>query len=83
MNGKGGEALYPSALLLLYPLFKLNTLNYYCAKFNRILNVVDYHHKNGDRSDNKESNCQAYALIVMQIWLEEDNIIEDSLQDWI
>ena len=24
-----------------------------------LLNVVDYHHKNRDRSDSKESNCQA------------------------
>ena len=31
------------------------------------LNVVDYHRKNGDRSDSKESNCKPYALIVMQI----------------
>jgi len=30
-----------------------------CADCNRLLNVVDYHHKNGDRSNNKESNCQA------------------------
>jgi len=26
---------------------------------NRVLNVVDWHHKNGDRSDNRESNCVA------------------------
>lgn len=30
-----------------------------CADCNRVLNVVDWHHKNGDRSDNKESNCVA------------------------
>ncbi len=30
-----------------------------CADCNRLLNVVDYDHKNGDRSNNKESNCQA------------------------
>jgi 5-methylcytosine-specific restriction endonuclease McrA len=30
-----------------------------CAKCNRVLNVVDYHHKDGNRSNNKESNCQA------------------------
>ena len=29
------------------------------ADFNRVLNVVDWHHRNGDRSDNKESNCVA------------------------
>jgi hypothetical protein len=30
-----------------------------CADCNRVLNVVDWHHRNGDRSDNKESNCVA------------------------
>jgi len=30
-----------------------------CANCKRLLNVVDYHHKNGKRSDNKESNCVA------------------------
>jgi hypothetical protein len=30
-----------------------------CADCNRVLNVVDSHHKNGDRSDNKESKCVA------------------------
>ena len=30
-----------------------------CANCNRLLNVVNYDHKNGDRSNNKESNCQA------------------------
>jgi len=30
-----------------------------CADCNRVLNVVDWHHWNGDRSDNKESNCVA------------------------
>lgn len=30
-----------------------------CALCKRLLNVVDYDHKNGDRSDNRESNCQA------------------------
>jgi hypothetical protein len=30
-----------------------------CSDCNRVLNVVDWHHKNGDRSDNKESNCVA------------------------
>jgi hypothetical protein len=30
-----------------------------CAHCNRILNVVDWHHIDGDRSNNKESNCQA------------------------
>jgi hypothetical protein len=28
-----------------------------CADCNRVLNVVDWHHRNGDRSDNRESNC--------------------------
>lgn len=30
-----------------------------CAHCKRLLNVIDYDHKNGDRSDNRESNCQA------------------------
>jgi hypothetical protein len=30
-----------------------------CADCNKVLNVVDWHHRNGDRSDNRESNCVA------------------------
>ncbi len=30
-----------------------------CAHCKRILNVVDWDHKNGNRSNNNESNCQA------------------------
>jgi hypothetical protein len=30
-----------------------------CASCNRLLNVVEYHHKDGNRSNNKQSNCQA------------------------
>ncbi|MGC1931691.1 MAG: PsbP-related protein [Candidatus Nitrosopolaris sp.] len=30
-----------------------------CANCKTLLNVVDYHHRNGDRSDNKQSNCEA------------------------
>jgi hypothetical protein len=30
-----------------------------CSHCKRLLNVVDYDHKNGDRSDNRESNCVA------------------------
>ena len=30
-----------------------------CAHCRRILNVVDWDHKNGDRSNNHENNCQA------------------------
>lgn len=30
-----------------------------CANCKRILNVVDWHHKNGDRSNNSKSNCLA------------------------
>ena len=33
--------------------------NHRCVHCRRILTVIDYHHKNGDRSDNKENNCQA------------------------
>jgi flagellar biosynthesis/type III secretory pathway M-ring protein FliF/YscJ len=37
----------------------LRKQNHRCVYCNRVLNVVDWHHKNGDRSNNKESNCQA------------------------
>lgn len=30
-----------------------------CAHCKKLLNVIDWDHKNGNRSDNKESNCQA------------------------
>jgi hypothetical protein len=30
-----------------------------CAHCRKILNVVDWDHKNGDRSNNQENNCQA------------------------
>jgi hypothetical protein len=30
-----------------------------CADCNKVLNVVDWHHRNADRSDNRESNCVA------------------------
>lgn len=30
-----------------------------CAHCRKILNVVDWDHKNGDRSNNRENNCQA------------------------
>ena len=30
-----------------------------CAHCRKVLNVVDWDHKNGDRSNNKENNCQA------------------------
>lgn len=30
-----------------------------CSHCKRLLNVVDYDHKNGDRSNNRESNCVA------------------------
>jgi hypothetical protein len=30
-----------------------------CANCKRLLDVVDYDHKNGNRSDNKQSNCLA------------------------
>lgn len=30
-----------------------------CAHCKKLLNVVDWDHKNGNRSDNRESNCQA------------------------
>ena len=37
----------------------LDKQHHRCADCNRVLNVVDWHHKNGDRSDNRESNCVA------------------------
>jgi hypothetical protein len=37
----------------------LKRQNYKCGHCRRILNAVDFHHKNGDRSDNRERNCQA------------------------
>lgn len=37
----------------------LRKQNHRCAHCNRILNVVDWDHKDGNRSNNKESNCQA------------------------
>ena len=37
----------------------LRKQNYRCGQCNRILTVVDFHHKNGDRSDHTERNCQA------------------------
>lgn len=37
----------------------LKKQNYKCDHCRRILNAVDFHHKNGDRSDNRERNCQA------------------------
>jgi hypothetical protein len=33
--------------------------NYRCVHCRKVLTVIDYHHKNGNRSDNKENNCQA------------------------
>lgn len=30
-----------------------------CDHCRKILTVVDFHHKNGDRSDNRQKNCQA------------------------
>jgi hypothetical protein len=37
----------------------LDQQHHRCAKCKRLLNVVDYDHKDGDRSNNKESNCVA------------------------
>jgi hypothetical protein len=37
----------------------LKKQNHRCAHCKRLLNVVDWHHKNGNKSDNRESNCQA------------------------
>ena len=37
----------------------LKKQNHRCAHCKRLLNVVDWDHKNGKRYDNSESNCQA------------------------
>jgi hypothetical protein len=37
----------------------LDKQHHKCAHCNRLLNVVDYDHEDGDRSNNKESNCVA------------------------
>jgi hypothetical protein len=37
----------------------LKKQNHRCAHCNRLLNVVDWDHKNGKRNDDSESNCQA------------------------
>jgi hypothetical protein len=37
----------------------LRKQNCRCIYCKKILTVIDYHHKNGDRSNNKENNCQA------------------------
>ncbi|MDQ4074063.1 MAG: HNH endonuclease [Thermoproteota archaeon] len=37
----------------------LKKQNHQCAYCKKLLNVVDYDHKNQDRSDNRVSNCQA------------------------
>jgi HNH endonuclease len=37
----------------------LKKQNHRCAYCKRLLNVVDWDHKNGKRNDNSESNCQA------------------------
>lgn len=33
--------------------------NHRCVLCRKVLTVIDYHHKNDDRSDNRENNCQA------------------------
>jgi hypothetical protein len=38
---------------------RLEKQHHRCADCNKVLNVVDWHHRNGDRSDNRESNCVA------------------------
>lgn len=37
----------------------LRKQNHRCVYCRNILMVIDYHHKNGNRSDNSENNCQA------------------------
>ena len=37
----------------------LRKQNHRCVYCKKVLRVIDYHHKNGNRSDNRENNCQA------------------------
>ena len=37
----------------------LDRQHHRCDDCDRVLNVVDWHHRNGDRSNNRESNCVA------------------------
>lgn len=37
----------------------LRKQNHRCIYCRKNLTVIDYHHKNGNRSDNRENNCQA------------------------
>jgi hypothetical protein len=37
----------------------LRKQNHKCFYCKKVLKVIDYHHKNGNRSDNREINCQA------------------------
>lgn len=37
----------------------LRKQNHKCVYCRKVLMVIDYHHKNGNRSDNREKNCQA------------------------
>jgi len=37
----------------------LRKQNHRCTYCKKNLTVIDYHHKNGNRSDNRENNCQA------------------------
>ncbi|MDN5868850.1 MAG: HNH endonuclease [Candidatus Nitrosocosmicus sp.] len=37
----------------------LRKQNHKCVFCRKVLAVVDFHHKNGNRSDNRENNCQA------------------------
>ena len=37
----------------------LKRQNYKCGHCRKFLTAVDFHHKNRDRSDNRERNCQA------------------------
>ena len=37
----------------------LRKQNHRCVYCRKVLRVIDYHHKNGNRSDDRENNCQA------------------------
>ena len=37
----------------------LRKQNHRCVYCRKVLKIIDYHHKNGNRSDNRENNCQA------------------------
>jgi hypothetical protein len=44
----------------------LHKQNHRCGQCNRVLNVVDWHHKNGDSQITRNQIVKPYVLTVMQ-----------------